>query len=105
MWTVLSTLLLLSWKKMKAMVLEKMVAAHQYGNGYKTISKQFGVQCSTVKEIIHKRKTFKTVVNLPKIGHPSKSTQESDCMMLRKIQMKSKSYISDLTGITEHVKC
>ena len=46
--------------------------------GYKGIPKQSGVHHSTVRKIIHKWKTFKTVANLPR-----KFTPWSDCSMFR----------------------
>uniref|UniRef100_A0A3B3SNV6 Sleeping Beauty transposase HTH domain-containing protein n=1 Tax=Paramormyrops kingsleyae TaxID=1676925 RepID=A0A3B3SNV6_9TELE len=57
---------------------EAIVAAHQCVMGCKAISKQFEVYHSTVRKIIHKWKTFKTVANLPRSGHPSKFTPRSD---------------------------
>jgi len=49
------------------------------------ISKQFEVHQYTVRNIIHKWKTFKTVANLPRRGHPSKFTPRSDRVMVREI--------------------
>jgi len=87
---------------------EAIVAAHQSGKGYKVIFKQFGVNHlllpffkfrhwgmnevffysfllyhPTVGEIIHKWKTFKSVVNPPRTGCPSKFTSRSGREMLR----------------------
>ena len=45
---------------------EVTVAAHQSGEGYRTISKKFGVNNSTVREIIDKWKTSKTADILPR---------------------------------------
>ncbi|XP_053577468.1 uncharacterized protein LOC128666737 isoform X3 [Bombina bombina] len=67
---------------------EAIVAAHQSGKGYKAISKQFKVHHSTVRKIIYKWKTFKTVANLPRSGRPSKFTPRSDRAMLREIAKK-----------------
>ena len=39
---------------------ELIVNAYHSRKGYKAISKQFRVQCSTVRRFIHKWKTFKT---------------------------------------------
>ncbi|KAM3912509.1 uncharacterized protein RB166_019314 isoform 2-T2 [Leptodactylus fuscus] len=64
---------------------EAIVAAHQSGKGYKAISKQFEVHHSTVRKIIHKWKTFKTVGNLPRSGRPSKFTPSLDRAMFREI--------------------
>jgi len=53
---------------------EAIVAAHQSGKGFKAISKLFKVHHSTERKIIHKWKTFKTAVNPPRSGRPSKFT-------------------------------
>jgi len=57
---------------------EATAAAHKSPKGYKAISKLFGVHHSTVRNIIHKWKTFKTAVNLLRSGRPSKFTPRSD---------------------------
>jgi len=44
------------------------------GESYKTIFKEFKVHHSTVREIIHRWKTLKTIDSLPGSGHPSKFT-------------------------------
>ena len=56
---------------------EAIVAAHQFGKGYKDISKFFGVHHSTEIKIIHKWETFNTAVYLPRSGCPSKFTPRS----------------------------
>ena len=53
---------------------EAIGAAHQSGKGYKVISKLFGVHKSTARKIIHKQRTFKTVVNLTRNRHSNKFT-------------------------------
>ena len=57
------------------------------------------VHHSTVRKIIHKWKTFNTIGNLPRSGHPSKFTPRLDFAMLREIVKNSKSYTSDSTGL------
>lgn len=52
---------------------------------------------------IDKRKAFKTVTSLPKSGHPSKCTPESDHAGLREIQRPMR-YISDPTDLTKDVE-
>ena len=42
-------------KDISSNVREAIIAAHQSGKGYKTISKQLGVHHSTVRMIIHNR--------------------------------------------------
>ena len=51
----------------------------------KTISKQFGVHYSTIKDIIHKLKTL-PVTSVSWSGKPIKFNLMSDCAMLRKKQ-------------------
>ena len=46
---------------------EATVAAYQSGKGYETISKQFGVQNSTVRKITSQCQLFKTVASPPKV--------------------------------------
>jgi len=65
---------------------EAIVTAHQTGKGYKVISKLFGVHHSTTRKIIHKLRTFKTAVNLPRNGRPSKFTPRSEHVILRELQ-------------------
>ena len=62
---------------------EAIVAAHQPGKGYKAISKLFGIHHSTERNIIHKWKTFKTAVHLPRSECPSKFIPRPECTMLR----------------------
>ena len=62
---------------------EAVVAAYRCGKDYKAISKQFNVHHSTMRKIIHKWKTFKTVASLPRSGGPSKFNPKSDHVMLR----------------------
>jgi len=57
------------------------------------------VHHSAVRKIIHKWKTFRTVVNLPRSGLPSKFTPSSDCAMLRETATNPKSCISDSTDL------
>uniref|UniRef100_A0A3Q4HHB0 HTH psq-type domain-containing protein n=1 Tax=Neolamprologus brichardi TaxID=32507 RepID=A0A3Q4HHB0_NEOBR len=51
---------------MRTSTLPAIVTAHQSRKGYKVISKQFKVHHSTLRKIVHKWKTFKSAVNLPK---------------------------------------
>ncbi|MEE6521276.1 hypothetical protein FKM82_019399 [Ascaphus truei] len=60
---------------------EAIVAAHQSEKGYKAISKQFKVYHSTVRKIIQKWKTFKTIDNLPRSGRPNKFTPKLRCLV------------------------
>uniref|UniRef100_A0A4W6C4Y9 Sleeping Beauty transposase HTH domain-containing protein n=1 Tax=Lates calcarifer TaxID=8187 RepID=A0A4W6C4Y9_LATCA len=62
-------------RSIKLTVLGTIVATHQSGKGYKVISKQFDFQHSTLRKIIHKWKTFKTVANL---DIPVNSLQEKN---------------------------
>ena len=56
------------------MNLDAIIAAHQSGQGYKAISRQFGVQCSTVRKIIHNVKALRTAADLPR--SPRKFNQD-----------------------------
>ncbi len=48
--------------------------AHQARNVYKTISKEFGLHKSTVRQIVYKLRKFKTAVTFPRRGRPTKIT-------------------------------
>ena len=72
---------------------ETGVAAHQSGEGYKTICKHFGVHHSTMRKIIHKWKTFKIVSSLLRSGHHNNFTPRPECTPLEKLQNTEKSYI------------
>ena len=52
----------------------RVVDAHQAGKGYKTISKEFGLHQSTVRQIVYKLKTSNTTVTLPRSGLTTKIT-------------------------------
>ena len=52
----------------------RVVDAHQAGKGYKTISEEFGLHQSTVRQIIYKLKTSNTIVVLPRSGQTTKIT-------------------------------
>lgn len=55
-----------------------IVAAHQSGKGYiRPFPNNLKLNCSTVRDIIHKWKTFETAANLPKGGDSSKFTPRS----------------------------
>lgn len=62
---------------------ETVVAAHQSGEGYKTISSQPELHHCTVRTIIHKWKTFKTALSVAGSEGPGKFTQRSDRAVLR----------------------
>uniref|UniRef100_A0A669EVA3 Ecotropic viral integration site 5 like n=1 Tax=Oreochromis niloticus TaxID=8128 RepID=A0A669EVA3_ORENI len=58
------------------------------------------IQVSHLSEML----AFMRVANLPWSGHPNKFTSRSDRAMLRQIT-RNLSYISDSTGLGDHVKC
>uniref|UniRef100_A0A3B4TRY4 Transposase Tc1-like domain-containing protein n=1 Tax=Seriola dumerili TaxID=41447 RepID=A0A3B4TRY4_SERDU len=51
---------------------KSVVTAHQSGDGYKTISKRFQLNPSTVRQIIYKWRAFNMTATLPRSGRPSK---------------------------------
>uniref|UniRef100_A0AAR2LFJ0 Transposase Tc1-like domain-containing protein n=1 Tax=Pygocentrus nattereri TaxID=42514 RepID=A0AAR2LFJ0_PYGNA len=53
---------------------KRVVDAHQAGKGYKTISKEFGLYQSIIRQIVYKWRKFKTIVSLPRSGRPTKNT-------------------------------
>ncbi len=51
---------------------------HQARKGYKTISKDFALHKSTVRQIVLKWRKFKTTVTFPRSGQPAKITQKQN---------------------------
>ncbi len=64
---------------------KRVVVAHQAGKGYKTISKKFGLHKSTVRQIMYKRRKFKTTITLPRSGQPTKITSKAKHAMVQEI--------------------
>lgn len=58
--------------------------------GIKAIFKQFEVQNSAVRKIVHRLKTFETVDHLLKVAIPENSPQRQIVFMLKKKQSKTK---------------
>ena len=52
----------------------RVVDAHKAGKGYKTISKEFGLHQSTVRQTVYKLKTSDTIVTLPRSGRTTEIT-------------------------------
>ena len=77
---------------------EAIVTTHESGKGYRSFS--IILSC-TVRRIIHKWRTFKTVVNLPRSVRsflpPSKFTPKSDRAMLRETENKKKARATSQT--------
>ncbi len=56
---------------------KRVDVAHQAGKGHKTMSKEFGLHKSTVRQIVYKWRKFKTTVTFPKSGPPTKITPKA----------------------------
>ena len=56
---------------------QRIVAAHEAGEGYKIISKRLHLHISTVRNVIHKWKSHHTTTPLPRSGRPSKISQRA----------------------------
>ena len=83
-----------------AVILEKQNFCQSIWEGYKVISKDFGVHHSTERKIIHKWKTLKTVANVPRSGRPSKFTSRSDRCNAQRNCKKPSIYVLDSTGLS-----
>ncbi len=57
---------------------KRVDVAHQARKGYKTISKEFGLHKSTVRQVVYKWRKFKTTITFPRSGRPTKITPNQD---------------------------
>ncbi len=57
---------------------KRVDVAHQARKGYKTISKEFGLHKSTVRQTVYKWRKFKTTVTFPRRGRPIKITPKQN---------------------------
>ncbi len=64
---------------------KKVIEIHQFGKGYKAISKALGLQQTTVRAIIHKWQKHGTVVNLPRSGQPTKITPRAQQRLIQEV--------------------
>ncbi len=62
---------------------KRVDVAHQARKGYKTISKEFELHKSTVRQIVYKWRKFKITVTFPRSGRPTKIIQSRTCNSLR----------------------
>ncbi len=74
---------IMSLKKEITEDLRKRVdVAHQARKGYKTTSKVFGLHKSTVRQIVYKRRKFKTTVTFPRRLSANKDHSEAECVIV-----------------------
>ncbi len=57
---------------------KSVYVAHQARKGYKTISKEFGLHKSTVRQTVYKWRIFKTTVTFPRSGRPTTITPKQN---------------------------
>ncbi|MEQ2245872.1 hypothetical protein ILYODFUR_032390 [Ilyodon furcidens] len=62
------------WEDISNGLREATLAAHQPGRGYQVISKLSKVHQSTDRKHVPQKKTSQTAANLPRSGHPSRSS-------------------------------
>ncbi|KAI3367038.1 hypothetical protein L3Q82_009675 [Scortum barcoo] len=72
-------------KELSEAIRKKIAAAHESGERFKEISKEFEISYFTVWKIVYKWRTFKTTANVPRSGRPSKFTQRADRKMLKEV--------------------
>ena len=75
---------------------KQVVDAHQAGKGYKTISKQFGLHQSTVRQIVYKWRKFSTIVTLPRSGRPAKITPRARRIIFQEVTKNPRVTSKDL---------
>src|SRR4029434_958157 len=68
---------------------KQVVDAHQAGKGYKTISKQFGLHQSTVRQIVYKWRKFSTIATLPRSGRLAKITPRARRIIFQEVTKKT----------------
>ncbi len=59
---------------------KRVDVAHQARKGYKTISKEFGLHKSTVRQTMYKWRTFKTTVTFPEKWSTNKDHSKAECV-------------------------
>ncbi len=57
---------------------KRVDVARQARKGYKTMSKEFGLHKSTVRQIVYKWREFKTTLTFPRSGRPTKITPKQN---------------------------
>ncbi len=68
-------------------------------NGYKTISKVFGLHKSTVRQIVYNWRKFKITVALPRSGQPTKITPKARCVIVCEAAMDPRVTSNQLKAI------
>ena len=65
------------YKELPKALRKKVGAAHKRGEGYKTISKQPGLQVLTVRQVVYIWRNFQTTACLPRSGRPRKISDKT----------------------------
>ncbi len=65
---------------------KRVDVTHQARKGYKTISKEFGLHKSTVRQIVYKWRKFKTTVTFPRSGRPTKITPKQNSIIICEVE-------------------
>ncbi|XP_075444851.1 uncharacterized protein LOC142488342 isoform X3 [Ascaphus truei] len=73
-----------------------VIDAHQSRKGYKTISKALGLPQSTVRQIVYKWRKFKTTVNLPRSGRPTKISPRTNQQIIQEVTKNPRVTSKDL---------
>uniref|UniRef100_A0AAZ3PUM4 Transposase Tc1-like domain-containing protein n=1 Tax=Oncorhynchus tshawytscha TaxID=74940 RepID=A0AAZ3PUM4_ONCTS len=76
----------------------------QSGKGYKAISKALGLQRTTVRAVIHKWRTFGTVVNLHRSGRPTKITPRAQRRLIQEVTKEPTTTSKELQASLASVK-
>ena len=64
---------------------KSIIESHKSGNGYKKISRQFGVHVATIQKIIKKWKSLKSVANRKRGGRPSKFSNRMKRKLIKQV--------------------
>ncbi len=77
---------------------------YQSGKGYKPISKDLGLQRTTLRAIIHKLRKLGTVVNLPSFGWPTKITPRVQWWLIQEVIKEPRTTSKELQASLASIK-
>ncbi len=91
-------------KEIQEHMRNKIVDMSQSGKGYKAISKDLGLQRTTVRDIIHKWRKLVTVVNLPRSGWPTKITPRAQWRVIQEVIKEPRTTSKELQASLASIK-
>ncbi len=91
-------------KEIQEQTRNKIVDMYQSGKVYKAISKDLGLQRTTVRAIIHKWRKLGTVVNLPRSGRPTKITPKAQQRLIQEVIKEPRTTSKELQASLSSIK-